>query len=453
MKDKQPRIRRSRFLRRLNTPVVLGLLAIAQAVILVLLLLNLLKSPVTVADSPSEKPPIAGSPVTLSFAVPPLEVTHQNWKPLIDAFESKNPDIHIEVVPGSDATDALKAVYTTEFKNAEAKQTYTSYDLIYTDIVWVAEFASAGWLKELPPIPQAELDLFLPKEVEAGRYQDKLYRLPFRADVGLLYYRKDLLKAAGRDLPDSFPALIETAQTLQNQKRAQWGFVWQGENYEGLVANFFEVLQDQGGFWIKTDSREVGLDQPEAIAAAQFLLNTVKKGVSPGDVITFKELDALERFKQGNTGFLRNWSYAWTMLESDSLSQSQVGVQPIMGACRGGWGFAIAQRSQYPDAAFRAMQFFASEDAQRQFISKDSYMPTIKTLFRDPEIVRHYPYFPALIETFQNSALRPAIPEYEQVSKILQDQLSKMLRGQLSPEEAMREAADQTRKHLQTSKH
>ena len=446
MKDKQPRPGRSRFLRRLNTPSILGLLAIAQAVILVLLLLNLLKSPIPIAEAPSPN-----SPVTLSFAVPPLEYAHQNWIPLINEFQSKNPDIRIKVVSGGDTTDdtgALKGAYTTEFKNAEAKQTYTSYDLIYTDIVWVTKFASAKWLKDLSSIPQAELDLFLPKEVEAGRYQGKLYRLPFRADVGLIYYRKDLLEAAGYDPPRTFSELFETAQALKTQKRVKWGLVWQGERYEGLVTNFFEVLQSYGGFWIKTNPLEVGLDQPEAIAAAQFLLDTITKGVSPPDVINFKELDATDLFKQGEVGFLRNWPYAWTQLESRSLSQSQVGVHSMIGACRGGWGFAIAQRSQYPDEALRAIRFFASEAAQRQFILQESYVPTIKTLFTDPEIVQRYPYFPALINTFKDSALRPAIPEYEQVSQVLQDQLSKMLRGQLSPEEAMKAAANQTRQHL-----
>ena len=442
MKDKPPRTRRSQFLRWLSAPSVLGLLAIAQAILLVLLLLNLLRSPVTIAEAP----------VTLSFAVPPLEVQRNNWKALIQDFQSKNPDIHIKVVPGSDVTDALKATYTTEFKNAEAKQTYASYDLIYTDIVWVAEFASAGWLKELPSIPQTELDLFLPKEIEAGRYQGKLYRLPFRADVGLLYYRKDLLDAGGYDPPRSYAELLRTAQALQSQKRVKWGSVWQGERYEGLVANFSEVLQGFGGFWIKTDSREVGLDQPEAIAAAQFLLDTLTKGISPKDVITFKEQDAFEFFKQKQTGFLRNWSYAWTLLTPESFSQNQVGVVPMIGACRGGWGFAIAQRSQYPEAAFRAIQFFTSEAAQRKFILRDSYVPTIKTLFNDPEIVQRYPYFPALIAAFEDFALRPAIPEYEQVSSLLQKYLSKILRSQLSPETAMQQAAEETRHILEATR-
>lgn len=441
MTNKQPRTRRPRFLQRLNTPLMLVLLAIAQGCILILLLLNLLKSPTPIAEAPSPD-----SPVTLSFAVPPPEFAHHYWDPLIAMFEAENPDIKIKVVSSDvDDTGVLQGAYTTEFKNAEAKQTYTSYDLIYTDIVWVAKFAKAGWLRELS-IPQPQLDLFLPQEVEAGRYQGKLYRLPIRSDVGVLYYRKDLLKAAGYDPPRRFPELLTKAQALQQQKRVEWGFVWQGDHYEGLIANFVEVLQDYGGFWIRSNPLEVGLDRPEAIAAAQFLLNTITKRVSPRDVTNFKELDAIDLFKKGEAGFLRNWPYAWTELEKPgALSQRQVGVLPLRGACRGGWGFAIAQRAKYPNEALRAIQFFASEAAQRKFVLQASYVPTLKTLFTDPQIVQQYPFFPELINALEKSTLRPAIPEYEQVSKVLQDQLSKMLREQLSPEAAMKAAADQTR--------
>jgi len=431
-------------------PTALGLLAIAQTALLLLLLFSLPKSPGWITEVAN-----SNEPMTLSFAVPPLE--KENWQALIDKFESQNPDIRLEVVPGSDVTDALKAAYTTEFKNAEAKQAPASYDLIYTDVVWVAEFAKAGWLKELPDrFTKEQLDLFLPGEVEAGQYDGKLYRLPFRTDVGLLYYRKDLLKDAGYKPPETFDELLAASRSLQNNQRIKWGFVWQGQQYEGLVATFFEVLQGFGGFWIDP-SRTVGLDQPEAIAAAQFLQRTITEKISPEDVITFKESDSAQQFLDKQAAFLRNWSNVWTQLESDPLEsdpllQSQVGILPMVHApgvtsraCRGGWGFAVANRSRYPEAAFRAIQFFASEASQRQFILQDSYVPTIKKLFNDPEIVKRYPYFPELVDIIKNSASRPAIPEYEQISDILQNYLSKMLRKQLTAEGAMTEAAQKTR--------
>ncbi|MCY7284536.1 MAG: hypothetical protein LH679_14115, partial [Cyanobacteria bacterium CAN_BIN43] len=134
MKNKQPRRGRSRFLRWLNVPTALGLLAIAQTAILLLLLFTLLKSPDRITEVAN-----SNEPMTLSFAVPPLE--KKNWQPLIDKFESQNPDIRLKVVPGSDVTDALKAAYTTEFKTAEAKKANDSYDLLYSDLVWLDELA------------------------------------------------------------------------------------------------------------------------------------------------------------------------------------------------------------------------------------------------------------------------------------------------------------------------
>jgi multiple sugar transport system substrate-binding protein len=370
-------MRRSRGLKWFNQPRALLLLAIVQTIILLLLLFNLLNPQGIVS-----KVAISNLPVTLSFAVPPLE--KDNWQPLIDEFESQNPDIHVKVVPGSDVTDELKAAYTTEFKNADVKQSTASYDLIYTDIVWVAEFAEAGWLKELPGdrFSQEQLDLFLPDEVEAGRYQGKLYRLPFRTDVGLLYYRKDLLKEAGYDpsqtVPTTFDELLAISRSLQARQQANWGFVWQGQHYEGLAAMFFEVLQGFGGFWLDS-SRAVGIDRPEAIAAAEFLHRTISEKISPEEVTTFGELESLKFFQQKEAAFLRNWSNAWTQLEPDPLFKDQIGILPMVHvpgvtprACRGGWGFAIANRSRYPDAAVRAIQFFVSEAAQRQFILQAS---------------------------------------------------------------------------------
>jgi multiple sugar transport system substrate-binding protein len=445
-------MRRSRIPKWFNQPRTLLVLAIVQAIILLLLLLNLL-------NPQGIFPKVAAPdlPMTLSFAVPPLE--KDNWQLLINAFEAQNPDIRLKVVPGSDITDELKAAYTTEFKNADVKQSNAAYDLIYTDVVWVAEFAKAGWLKELPDrFSQEQLNSFLPNEVEAGMYQGKLYRLPFRTDVGLLYYRKDLLKEAGYEppqtLPKTFDELMTAAQSLQARQRVNWGFIWQGQQYEGLVVNFFEMLQGFGGFWLDS-SRTVGLDRPEAIAAAEFLNRTITEKVSPEEVTTFREVESVEFFQQKEAAFLRNWSNAWTQLEADPLLKDQVGILPMVHAsgvraraCRGGWGFAIANRSRYPDAAMRAIQFFVSEAAQRQFILQASYVPTIEKLFNDPQIVKRYPYFPELLSTIKTSASRPLIPEYEQISRILQDYLSRMLRGQLSPEAAMRAAAKETREAL-----
>ncbi|HEY9663601.1 MAG TPA: extracellular solute-binding protein [Allocoleopsis sp.] len=71
------------------------------------------------------------------------------------------------------------------------------------DIVWLPKFAAAGWLMDLiDRIPAAEVADFFPADLEGGRYEGRLYRLPYRTDAGLLYYRKDLLDYKYPHYPD-----------------------------------------------------------------------------------------------------------------------------------------------------------------------------------------------------------------------------------------------------------
>ncbi|WP_438802442.1 hypothetical protein [Fischerella thermalis] len=44
-------------------------------------------------------------------------------------------------------------------------------------------------------VTESELTAFSPKDVEGGLYKGRLYRIPMRSDVGMLYYREDLLKS------------------------------------------------------------------------------------------------------------------------------------------------------------------------------------------------------------------------------------------------------------------
>jgi multiple sugar transport system substrate-binding protein len=126
--------------------------------------------------------------VTLTFVVPAPEAPA--WKPLIEEFQANNPGIHIEIVDKQD--DEVETTYTSALGTANSPY---ELDLVYMDIIWVPKFAEKGWLMDLTEqFPNEKLDEeFLRGDVNGGRYQGKIYRIPFRSDVGVLYYRKDLL--------------------------------------------------------------------------------------------------------------------------------------------------------------------------------------------------------------------------------------------------------------------
>jgi multiple sugar transport system substrate-binding protein len=202
------------------------------------------------------------------------------------------------------------------------------------DIVWVPKFAAAGWLMDLSDrLPKEQLVKFLKGNIEGGQYQDRLYRIPTTSDAGVLYYRKDLLDKAGVQPPETFEQMVNIAQNLQKQGDTRWGYLWQGKQYEGVSAMFVEVLEGFGGFWANPDTLEVGLDQPQAIQAVDFLRNLIVKGISPRGVSTYGEEETRLLFQSGGSVFVRNWPYVWKLANAeDSKVKGDVGIKPMIHA-------------------------------------------------------------------------------------------------------------------------
>ena len=372
-------------------------------------------------------------------------------KPLVDQFNQQHSDIKFQIVEAPSDSNQVEDLYTSSFLLGNSP-----YDVVYMDIVWTPKFAAAGWLRDLSDrLPTPEAQKYLKADIAGGMYQDKLYRIPFRSDAGMLYYRQDLLDEAGYKPPETFEQLLEISQDLQQQGLVDWGYVWQGKQYEGLSAMFVEVLQGSGGFWVDPDTLEVGLDRPEAIAAVDFLARAIATEVSPFGVTTYAEDETRLLFQNGKVAFLRNWPYVYS-LAADSAIAGKYNIKPMVhaveknsGATLGGWGLGIATSTKHPDAAWKVIESLSSEDSQREFILQTGFVPSRVALFNDPKIVTQYSYYPKLLEVVTSAALRPPISQYAQASDILQRYLSAAITGKMTPQQAMETAANETRNLLQ----
>lgn len=428
MKKSQQISRLQRLLRRLGLTQIFGLLIAFLVGTLVIL------------------PALTQGPVTLNVLMHVPEATQ--WSSLIKDFEAKNPEIRINLIEAPNDTNLEEDLYTSAFLLGGSP-----YDLVYMDVVWAPKLAAAGWLTDLSDrLSDQELAEFMPAGIEGGRYEGGLYRIPFRSDAGMLYYRKDLLEQAGLQPPETFADLISASQVLQG-KGTRWGYVWQGKQYEGAAAMFTEILAGYGGFWINPQTQSVGLDQPAAVQAVKFLRSTIQQGISPPGVTVYGEEETRRLFQSGETAFLRNWPYVWPEANGpDSEVRGKFAIKPMVhatgkssGACLGGWGLGISKTTKHPEAAWKAIQFFTSADAQRQFILETGYVPSRRGLFNDPQIVAKYSYYPQLLEVVEKAVLRPPVAQYAQASDILQRYLSAALTGQQTPERAMQAAAQETR--------
>ncbi len=391
-----------------------------------------------------------------------LESEYPYWWPLIEQFHRENPRIRIQLSPQK-TTDDIEAIYKDDLNNLKS-----SYDLVYMDVIWLPKFAASEWLLDISKEYRDDkeyrdgekgldqfLEQFLAREVELGRYgEDKqLYRIPFRSDVGVLFYRKDWIDQA----PKTFDDLQTIYQDLHNKKQVPWGYFWQGYTYEGLVTTFCEVLSAFNGFWIDPKTNKVRLGEQEAINAVNYLRSMIVKHVSPQKVSTFTEESSFADFQKDQAVFLRNWPNFWARANANgSPIKGKVAMAQIVGkdnngaGCLGGWGFGIAKNGQHPNEAWQAIKFFTSEEAQRKFVLASSYLPSRENLFTDKTIIEKYPYFKDInmLELVKNAIPRPRIENYDEASKILQKYLGSALFIDRDPQETMKKAAEETRNLL-----
>ncbi len=367
------------------------------------------------------------------------------WRSLCTQFEQQHPHIRVNMIEGPSSTNAREDQYVTSFLSGQSP-----YDVVFADVHWIPKFAAGGWLEDLTDRwPGEEWERFIPGAIEGSKYKGRLYRVPFDIGAGMLYYRKDLLDAAGEKPPETFDDLARIAKKLQHPNEL-WGYVWQGQQYEGLVCNYLEILKGFGGDWIDPQTNAVGLDQPAAIQAATFLRDCIDKhAISPPGVTTYDEEQSRQLFHAGRSLFHRNWPYAWTKLQADgSPVKGKVGITRVPMApggahasTLGGFGFAIARSSAHKDEAWLLVQFLTHLPQARQVFDKTGTLLAQKAFFddhADPAIRQMYP-------VFQSTVPRPMTPQYAQASDILQRHLSAALTGLATPEEAMKEAAKETR--------
>lgn len=375
-----------------------------------------------------------------------------NWTPFFQEFNQKNPDIKLNVVEGPFDTNLVENLYTSAFLLGDSP-----YDILNMDIVWVPKFAAAGWIMDLSNhLTPEQKAKFVKGNLEGGTYQDKLYRIPTTSDAGVLYYRSDLLKQARIKPPETFAEMLSSAQKLQKQGGTRWGYLWQGKQYEGVSAMFVEILEGFGGFWTNPNTLEVGLDQPQAIQAVNFLKSTINKGFSPRGVVTYGEEETRLLFQNGGAVFLRNWPYVWKLANAqDSKVKGKIGIKPMIhaqgqvgGSALGGWGLGISKTTRHPEEAWRVIQYMTSEETMKKFVLATGLIPSYQSLFNDPEILAKFPHFPQLLQAVQKPALRPPIAQYAQASDVLQRYLSAAFTGRMSAEQAMKSAAQETRNIL-----
>ena len=301
-------------------------------------------------------------------------------------------------------------------------------DLYQTDVVWAPQLSD-----HFIDLSEAAKDLIpqhFPSVIQSQTVDGKLVALPVFTDAPALYYRTDLLEKYKKPVPATWAELTTTAQEIQDAERAAgqndlWGYVWQGNAYEGLTCNALEWVKSHGGGQIVEPDGTVSINNENAVKALEQAAAWVGK-ISPAGVLAYQEEEARGVWQTGNAVFMRNWPYAYNLSNGDdSAVKGKFDVAPLpsggdgSAATLGGWNVAVSKYSTKQDAAISLALFLAGPEGQKSTALLNGNLPTIPALYDDADIAAKVPLIPRWKAVFENAVPRPSAAvkgKYNEVS-------------------------------------
>ncbi|NTX58896.1 ABC transporter substrate-binding protein, partial [Myxococcus sp. CA039A] len=289
---------------------------------------------------------------------------------------------------------------------------------------------------------------FLPGPVEAVVVEGRTYAVPWYLDVGVLYYRTDLVPRA----PRTYAELERFALDAKAKVPGIQGFVWQGRQYEGLSCNVFEALWGHGGDAMGEHGR-VLLETEAAREALAYLRGLLVSGVSPETVMGFGEEEARRIFQEGRAVFMRNWPYAWSEAQKEgSPIRGKVGMAPLPTVSGepgfgtlGGYQLAVNAHvsPERRKLAAKLIAHLTSPEANLVLAVHYARNPPRASVYDDARLKESSPFIAGLREMAERARPRPVTPYYNLISDVLQSEFSAAVAGLRSPEASLKRAQKQ----------
>lgn len=358
---------------------------------------------------------------------------------IVKAFNDSHKYIKVKerVMPSSSDTQHQQYVTMLNAKSSEI-------DLMDLDVVWPAEFAQAQYVLPLDRFIQKDnydLSQYNQGALSSAQYNGKTWALPRFVDVALLFYRKDLVN----NPPKTWDELYQAAEKDKGKGGTKFGYVMQAKQYEGLVCNALEFIASYGGNFVDKNGNVV-IDSPQAIKGLSEMVKFVNSDFVPKNITTFTEPESATAFVNGQSVFIRNWTYNYALANDKKQSKivGKVGISPLpKGDAKavstlGGWDTAISKYSKHPQQAWEFLKFVAGKQGEKIDAIVGGHAPSVKSLYSDKDVLKAYPYFgnPGFVKGINTAVSRPVVPNYPQISQIIQNHVSKAITKQETPAQA-----------------
>jgi lactose/L-arabinose transport system substrate-binding protein len=379
---------------------------------------------------------------------------------VMDDFKKEYPGIEIETVEAS-ANDIQQKMLMAISAGTGVP------DIVAIESSHLAQFVDQGGLSDISDLVAPYVDKMnaykWPDTMKDGKY----YAMPWDSGPVVLYYRRDVFKAAGLpDDPDGVSKTIATwddylsaCKTIKEKTKADCFSLNKANNY----ARLYEMMLWQQGLGYVNDQGLVTVDSPENIATLEKMAefwkaNVVSDQLEWGDgwyaelgskdqpIATLVEAAWMGAFLKGwiATGTAGNWGVA--LMPAMKAGQ-------VRAANDGGSNLAIPEMSQNKEAARAFVEFaLGRPQSQLKMFAASDFLPSLETTYDDALFIETDSFFGGQATRKVYVDVVKQIPRayvygpyYTQMNGFVSTAVQKVGTGAVSAADALKEAAEAIR--------
>lgn len=324
-----------------------------------------------------------------------------------------------------------------------------------------------NWLTPLTQLPENyDLNDVLQPFRDAVSYQEKLHALPFYGESLMTYYRKDLFEAAGIQMPDapSYTQILDFADKIHNPQNGIYGLCLRGQAGWGSNMSYFNtVLNTHGGRWFD-EQWNAQIETPEWRTALTFYRDMVTR-YAPPSAPNNNFNENRELFSEGRCGIWVDATVAAGFLFDPRQSKvhDKVGfagaptaITPKGSRWIWSWFLAIPASSSHAEEAQKFITWATSKEYIKMVAERHGWLNippgTRFSSYSNENYQAVAPFSNFVLEAIQRSnftdnTLKPSpyngnaivyIPEYPSIGYQVGLQLNKVIRGELSVDDALK---------------
>ncbi|MCJ0868010.1 extracellular solute-binding protein [Streptomyces sp. AP-93] len=366
-----------------------------------------------------------------------------SFQKIAEAFTAKHPKVTVKYVnvPYGDAQNKVKNAFSS---GSEAP------DVIRADVGWVADFASLGYLAEVPADTAKKVEgEFLPQAAASGKYEGKTYAVPQVIDTMGLFYNKKMLADAGVQPPKTLEE-VKTAAAAIKAKTGKAGLYLRGDDSYW----FLPLIYGEGGDLVDAKTKTVTVDNAAGVKAFKAARDLVTSGAAITNA-TDGWTNMQTAFKTGEAAMMINgpWAVADAYAGDQFKDKANLGIAAVpagsvkAGAPQGGHDLAVYAGSKNIAAANAFVDYMTSQEVQVQSAKELSLLPTRIAAYEQPDVKSNemVTFFKPAVD---KAVERAWIPENGSLFEPLKVEYTKAVTGASSPEDAAKAAGAEFRKIL-----